>query len=63
MRAEERRMNALLRAKEQDLQAIHDRVRTEDDRAEREVLQHQRDVIAFQAEADWLAQVHQECLA
>ena len=32
MRAEERRVDALLRAKQQDLQAIHDRVRAEEDR-------------------------------
>ena len=40
MRAEERSVNALLRAKQQDLQAIHDRVRADEDRAWRETLQH-----------------------
>ena len=33
MRAEERRLEALLRANQQNLQAIHDRVRAEKDRA------------------------------
>ena len=47
-------MDTLLRAKQQYLQAIHDRVRAEEDSAQRESLQHQRDVIAFQAEADRL---------
>ena len=56
-------MDALLRAKQLDLEAIHDRLRAEDDRAQREVLQHQRDVIAFQAEADRLSQEHQDRMA
>ena len=60
MRAEERRLDAFLRANQQDLQAIHDRVREEEDCAQREFLQHQRDVIAFQAEADRLTQEHQD---
>ena len=63
MRAEERRLDALLRAKQQDFQAIHDRVRAEEARAQREALQHQRDVIAFQAEADRLSQEHQDRMA
>ena len=55
MRAEERLVDALLRAKQQDLQAIHECVRAEKDRAQRVALQHQRDVISFQAEADRLS--------
>ena len=60
MRTEERRVDALLCAKQQDLQAINDRVRAEEDRAQHEFLQHQRDVIAFQAEADRLTHKHND---
>ena len=63
MRAEERLVDALLRAKQQDLQAINDRVCAEEDRAQREALQHQRDVIAFQAKANRLSQEHQDRMA
>lgn len=58
MRAEKRRVNALLRAKQQNLKAIHDRVRTEDV-AQREFLTHQRDIIAVQTKADRLFKEHQ----
>ena len=63
MCAEERRVDALLSAKQQDLQAINDRVCAEEDRAQREALQHQRDVIAFQAKANRLSQEHQDRMA
>ena len=58
MCAKECRVNALLRAKQLDLQAIDDHVRAEKDRAQREFLQHQRYVIAVQADADRLTQEH-----
>ena len=58
MCAEERRVDALLQAKQRDLQALHDQMRAEDDRARREFQQHQHDLEAFQAEADRLDNEH-----
>ena len=58
MRAEERRVEALLHDKRRELEAIHEHVRAEDDRARREFHQHERDLEAFQAEADRLDNEH-----
>ena len=46
MYAKERRLDALLRTKKY-FQAIHYRVSAEENRAQREFLQHLRDVMAF----------------
>ena len=56
--AEERRVDAILQAKQLDLQALHDQMRAEKDRARREYEQHQRDRDALQAEADRLDNEH-----
>ena len=56
--AEERRVDAILQANQRDLQALHDQMRTEVDRARREYEQHQRDRNALQAEADRLDNEH-----
>ena len=56
--AEERRVDAILQAKQRDLQALHDQIRAEKDRACREYEHHQRDRDALQAEADRLDNNH-----
>ena len=58
MYAEERRVDAILQAKQRDLQALHDQMRAEEDRARREYELHQRDRDALQAEADRLDNEH-----
>ena len=63
MREKVCRIDALLRAKEHDLRVIHDHLRADNDCAQREALQHQHDVIAFQAEDDRLSQEHQDRMA
>ena len=50
--AEERRVDAILQAKQRDLLALHDQMRADEDRARREYEQHQRDRDALQAQAD-----------
>ena len=52
MYAEERRVDAILQAKQPDLLALHDQMRAKIDRARREFQKHQHDREAFQAEAD-----------
>ena len=73
MYAEERHVEAKLRAKERDLHSVHDQLQAlnvdnfnilkaladEEDRAKCKFHQHQRDVQAYQAEADHLDDVHQ----
>ena len=49
MYAEERRVDAILQAKQRDLLALHDQMGDEDDRARREFDKHQHDLEAFQA--------------
>ena len=66
IRAEERHMDAILRAKQRDLQLVSDQLQSletgraaEEDRARRDYQQHQCDVLANQAEADRRDSKHQ----
>ena len=61
MYAEERRVDAIKEAKQRDLQALHDQMRAEEDRAGREC-ERQRDLDALQAEADRLDKEHRSRL-
>ena len=66
IRAEERHIDAILRAKQRDLQLVSDQLQSlesgrrtaEEYHARREFQQHQRDAQAFQAEADRLDKEH-----
>ena len=58
IRAEELRIDAILRAKQPDFQFIETRRAAEKDRFHRELQQHQRDLQACQAEADRLDHQH-----
>ena len=58
MYAEERRVDAILQAKQRHLLVMHDQMRAEDDRARREFEKRQHDLEAFQAEADRLDNEH-----
>ena len=65
IRSDELRVDAILRAKQRDLQLVQDQLQSlktgravEEDRARREFQQHQRDLQTFQAEADRLDHEH-----
>lgn len=69
MYAKERRIDGILRAKDRDLQEVNDRLLAvenygvvQEDRARREDQQYQRDVQAFQADADRLDNEYHVCL-